>query len=221
MKAFAYRFIVKRARSRKLVICPLVSRAACSGILEMTGERGGWREIYSDDNAPDVLCKGGGEQIPGPAVPTLTGCLLRSLQRFLSAEKNRIPGASLPRCKAPGRQQIMRPGWRGQKCSPPAGRGRLVGPQKPGHFLTLVYHHLDGRTVQMAYVAGKYWDVPIICRVQPRSDRALQRCEHPAPGHRHLFGRELSWTTMQWRERALVTENVRMTAISSCIQKRS
>jgi hypothetical protein len=124
MRAFAYRIVVKKAQSRKLMVCPTVSRVACCERLKPVGRQDEWRKAYASYFVLNAVCKGEGGQFPAPEVPVY--------QELLAAKKNRIPGAGFPRCKAPGRRHALPPGRCAERCSVSAGR------RSPGVSQTLV-----------------------------------------------------------------------------------
>jgi hypothetical protein len=153
MRAFAYRFVMKRARSCKLIACPLVSRVACCTVLAASGGWGRGGRICSGTHPPEVVCKGRGEHIPARG-PVLTGRLMQALLRHLAATKNRVPGTGRPCGPLPGRPRSLRPGWRRPLCARPAGGSRVVPPQS-GHFLTLICHRPAGGLRGWHIVFGK------------------------------------------------------------------
>lgn len=142
MRAFANRFVRKRARSSKLIACPQISRVACCVVREVHREEDLWGRTGSSKQKGGAVCKGGGEDhIPAIVGPVLTGCLSQVLPQILTVQREQDPCNRLP--SQPAVWQIA--------CSGSAGKDRIVPPQS-GRFFTIMCHRPAGGTAKMAYL---------------------------------------------------------------------
>lgn len=89
MRAFAYRFVVEKARYRELMACQMASRVACCDMREMARRRdeGGG----SGQGKAKAVCTEGGKPLLIPIAPALASRPWQALQQFPIASRNRPP----------------------------------------------------------------------------------------------------------------------------------
>lgn len=125
--------------------CLRESRTIYNGMLETVKQ-----EYEQDGTFPgkydlEKAFKGQGEHVPGTTVQMLADRLSKSLQRFLAAKKNTIPGIGFPRFKTPNRWHSIQLRQYDKDCYLHEDKKHLVVPRKLGHFLKIKLHRpLEG-----------------------------------------------------------------------------
>src|SRR6266550_2904796 len=185
MRTFEYRLFVNKAQSRKLMACLAESRLIYNGMLETV------KALYEEKGTVpskyelEALFKGQGEHVPATTVQMLADRLSKSLQRFLAAKQNTIPGIGFPRFKTPNRWHSISLRQYGKDVSVHEDKKHLIVPKKLGHSFKIKMHRkLEGtpKTVHLVYRADGHWYALIVCETDPHTQYAPHACTHPAIG---------------------------------------
>src|ERR1700680_2470159 len=183
MRTFEYRLFVKKAQSRKLMACLAESRLIYNGMLETVKaqyeEKGTVPSKYELEAlflfAGKGSEKGQGEHVPATTVQMLADRLSKSLQRFLAAKHNTIPGIGFPRFKTPNRWHSIQLRQYGKDGYLHEDKNHLMVPKKVGHCLKIKLHRpLEGtpKTVHLVHRADGHWYALIVCETKPPTQHA-------------------------------------------------
>src|SRR5437868_7623822 len=185
MRTFEYRLFVKKAQSRKLMACLAESRIIYNGMLETV------KALYEEKGTVpskyelEALFKGQGEHVPATTVQMLADRLSKSLQRFLAAKQNSIPGIGFPRFKQPNGWHSIQLRQYGKDCYLHEDKKHLMVPKKVGHCLKIKLHRpIEGtpKTVHLVHRADGHWYALIVCEMEPQTEHLPSTCEHPDIG---------------------------------------
>src|SRR5712691_5908282 len=185
MRTFEYRLFVNTAQSRKLMACLAESRLIYNGMLETVKAQYEEKGTVPSNYELEALFKGQGEHVPATTVQMLADRLSKSLQRFLAAKHNSIPGIGFPRFKQPNRWHSIQLRQYGKDGYLHEDKKHLMVPKKVGHCLKIKLHRpIEGtpRTVHLVHRADGHWYALIVCEMEPPIEHAPSECSHPDIG---------------------------------------
>src|SRR5260370_34909591 len=140
MRPFEYRLFVNTAQSRKLMACLAESRLIYNGMIETVKAQYEEKGVVPSKYELEALFKGQGEHVPATTVQMLADRLSKSLQRFLAAKQNTIPGIGFPRFKTPNGWHSIQLRQYGKDGYLHEDKKHLMVPKKVGHFLKIKLH---------------------------------------------------------------------------------
>ncbi len=166
--------------------CLAESRQIYNSMLEMVKQQYEEQSTFPSKYDIEHAFKGqGSEHVPATTVQMLADRLTKSLQRFLAAKANDIPGIGFPRFKQPNRWHSIQLRQYGKDAYLHEDKKHLIVPKKLGHFLKIKLHRqVEGtpKTVRLVYRADGHWYALIVCETKPRTEQAPSDCSHPDIG---------------------------------------
>src|SRR5256714_1376865 len=185
MKPFEYRLFVNKAQSRKLMACLAESRIIYNSMLETVKAQYEEKGTVPSKYELEALFKGQGEHVPATTVQMLADRLSKSLQRFLAAKQNSIPGIGFPRFKQPNGWHSIQLRQYGKDGYLHEEKKHLMVPKKVGHCLKIKLHRpIEGtpKTVHLVHRADGHWYALIVCETKPHTEHVPSQCSHPDIG---------------------------------------
>ncbi len=186
MKTFEYRLYLTKEQARLLMACLAESRQIYNRMLEMVKQQFEDKQTFPSKYDLEHAFKGqGSEHVPATTVQMLADRLTKSLQRFLAAKQNALPGIGFPRFKQPNRWHSIQLRQYGKDCYLHEDQKHLIVPKKLGHALKIKLHRpIEGtpKTVHLVHRADGHWYALIVCEMEPQTEHAPSTCDHPAIG---------------------------------------
>jgi len=185
MRTFEYRLYPTKAQSRLLIACLSESRTIYNGMLSTVKAQYEQDGTFSTKYDLESEFKGQGEHVPATTVQMLADRLSKSLQRFLAAKKNALPGIGFPRFKKPNRWHSIQLRQYGKDVYLHEDQKHLIVPKKTGHFLKIKLHRpIEGtpKTVHLVHRADRHWYALIVCETGPQTKHPSVDCSHPDIG---------------------------------------
>jgi transposase len=134
MKTFEYRLYLTKEQARLLMACLAESRQIYNRMLEMVKQQFEDKQTFPSKYDLEHAFKGqGSEHVPATTVQMLADRLTKSLQRFLAAKQNALPGIGFPRFKQPNRWHSIQLRQYGKDCYLHEDQKHLIVPKKLGH----------------------------------------------------------------------------------------
>src|ERR1700730_1062181 len=181
MKTFEYRLFVNKKQTHLLMQCLIESRAIYNGMLETVKAQYEQDGTFPSKYDLEAAFKGKGEHVPATTVQMLADRVSKSLNRFLAAKKNNIPGIGFPRFKKPNRWHSIQLRQYGKDCYLHEDKKHLIVPKKLGKSLKIKVHRkLEGipKTIHLVLRADDHWYALIVCENEPVTSHKPTQCDH-------------------------------------------